>query len=221
MQRLMREEIFPGPGAMPIRKDGRVVGALSTGGGVGPWTEVPGIDASQLMVDGKPANVEDLVIAHALQIGYENQHPQVERSVGPRWEERSDGLPHSLASARALADRAIAAARAKGNRISVAVVDEGGQLMQMDRMDGAQPMGPDLAEAKAVTALNWQRPTLDLGKTFPMDRANEIREIIHFKVLMGGGGVPVTQDGMVVGAVGVHGGGGDLSDEFARAAVGA
>src|SRR5947207_8672081 len=153
MQRLMRDEICPGPGAMPIRKDGRVVGALSTGGGVGPWNEVPGVDPSLLMVDGVPANVEDLVIAHALQIKYEDQHPGPHR-VGPRWDERSDGLPHSLATARELADRASKAASDKNVRISVAVVDEAGQLMQMDRMTGAQPMGPDLAEAEALSALN-------------------------------------------------------------------
>src|SRR5713226_6933816 len=42
-QRLMRDDIFAGPGAMPIRKNGRAVGSLSTGGGLGPWTEIPGI----------------------------------------------------------------------------------------------------------------------------------------------------------------------------------
>src|SRR5581483_9415813 len=88
MQRLMRDVIFPGPGALPIRKNGRVVGALSTGGGVGPWTEVPGVDLSEL----KGANVEDYVISYvisyALQVPYVNQHPDVERLVGPNVEER-------------------------------------------------------------------------------------------------------------------------------------
>ncbi len=65
----MRDDIFPGPGAMPIRKGDRVVGALSTGGGLGPWTEIPGVDPSELMVDGAPANAEDMIIAHVLAAG--------------------------------------------------------------------------------------------------------------------------------------------------------
>ena len=67
MQKMMRDDIFAGPGGVPIRKDGRIVGAMATAGGTGPWTEVPGIDPSALMVDGVAANVEDLIIAYALQ----------------------------------------------------------------------------------------------------------------------------------------------------------
>lgn len=217
MQRLMRDEIFPGPGAMPIRKSGRVVGALSTGGGVGPWTEIPGVDLSDL--GGK--NVEDYVIAEALQISYQNQHPEVDKLVGPYVDERVDDLPHSLEAARGYADRAIAAARAGGHRVGVAVVDESGQLMQMDRMDGASPMSPDMAEAKALTALNFQRPSLEVGKNIPSDRLAEIRALAHFNVMAGGGGVPITRDGVVVGAIGIHGGGGgEASEALARAALG-
>src|SRR5204863_8606790 len=117
-------------------------------------------------------------------------------------------------------DEAIQAAQAKGYRVGLAVVDETGQLMQIDRMDGAPPMAPDLAEAKALTALNFQRSSFDVGKTMSMDRLGEIRQIVPFKILAGGGGIPIVVDGMVVGAVGIHGGGGgDASDAVARAAV--
>jgi uncharacterized protein GlcG (DUF336 family) len=215
-------DVFPGPGAMPIRKSGRIVGALSTGGGgLGPWTKIAGVDPSALMADGVPANAEDLVVAFALQIPYTNQHPDVTDLPGNAVDERNDGLPHSLDAARQYADRAIEAAKAKGWRVSVAVVDEVGQLMQVDRMDGAPPMSPDLAEAKAITSLNYQRPTADVGKTVSVDRLQEIREIVKFKFLAGGGGVPIMRDGYCVGAVGVHGGGGgEASDFVARAAVG-
>jgi uncharacterized protein GlcG (DUF336 family) len=220
-QHLMPEEIFPGPGAMPIRKNGRVVGGISTGGGgVGPWTEIPGVDSKLLTVDGEPANAEDLVISYALQIKYENQHPDVTRLVGNPVDERNDGLPHSLDTARKYADRAIAAAKEHGYKVSVAVVDEVGQLMQVDRMDGSPAMAADLAEAKAMTSLNYGRPTADVGKTVSVDRLTEIREIVRFKFLAGAGGVPIIKDGSVVGAVGVHGGGGgEASDAVARAAV--
>ena len=75
-QTILREPMFPGPGGMPIRKDGRVVGGFSTGPGIGPARKIAGIDASRLMVDGEPANAEDLVVAHALEIPYTDQHPE-------------------------------------------------------------------------------------------------------------------------------------------------
>jgi uncharacterized protein GlcG (DUF336 family) len=219
MQSMMRDDIFAGPGGMPIRKDGRIVGAMATAGGVGPWTEVPGVDPSALMVDGVAANVEDLVIAHALQIPYRNQHEEVRTLVGQRVDERVDDLPHSLDTARRYADRAIEEARGKGQRISMVVVDEAGQLMQADRMDGVSALAVDLAEAKALTALSFLRPSLEIGRNFPPERLAEIKEIAHFKILAGGGGVPITRDGEIVGAVGVHGAGGDLSDELAHVAI--
>ena len=48
----------------------------------------------------------------------------------------------TLDDARRYADAAIAAARAQDLRVAVAVVDEGGLLLQLDRMDGALLMGP-------------------------------------------------------------------------------
>jgi glc operon protein GlcG len=121
--------------------------------------------------------------------------------------------------ARAYADRALAAAEQRGVRAAVAVIDELGQLMQLDRMDGASPQAPDLAEAKAQTALNFQRPTVELQKTLSPDRLAEIKQIAHYQILVGAGGVPIVRDGYVVGAIGVHGGGADLSAELARAAL--
>jgi len=219
-QRLMRDDIFPGPGAMPIRKGDRVVGALSTGGGLGPWTEIPGVDPSELMVDGAPANAEDMIIADALQIPYSNQHPDVQRLVGPRVTERIDDLPHCLAGARRYADGAIEYAKTKGLRAGIVVVDEMGQPVQMDRMDGAPPQSIDMAEAKALTALNFQRPTSEVDRRFSVDRLAQIRAIVHYHVLAAGGGLPITQDGDVVGAIGVSGAGNDeTNEEIARGAI--
>jgi uncharacterized protein GlcG (DUF336 family) len=219
MQTMMKNEIFAGPGGMPIQKEGRIVGGMATAGGVGPWTQIPGIDPSELMVDGVPANAEDLVIAYALQIPYRNQHGNASLSARQDVAERMDDLPHSLDTARRYADRAIEAAQAKGLSVGVAVVDEVGQLMQMDRMDDASWLDADLAEALAQTALNFRRPSIEVGK-LPSDRLAEIGEVARFKVLGGGGGVPITVDGHIVGAIGMHGtGNAEASDELARTAI--
>ena len=69
-----------------------------------------------------------------------------------------------LAEAIACVDRGIAKAQSMGLKLSFAVIDEFGQLVQMDRMDGASLMGPDIAEAKALTALNFRRPTSEVAK---------------------------------------------------------
>lgn len=60
-------DIFAGPGGMPIRKNGQVVGAFSTGPGVGgAMVEVPG-------VEGK-VDVSDYITCHALGIPFKAQH---------------------------------------------------------------------------------------------------------------------------------------------------
>jgi len=73
-QQILREDVFPGPGGLPIRKNGQVVGALSTGPGTFVYA-VQGVDPTKFFVDGEPGNAEDIIIAYALQIPYRNQHP--------------------------------------------------------------------------------------------------------------------------------------------------
>jgi uncharacterized protein GlcG (DUF336 family) len=81
-QALLPEPIFPGPGGMPIVRDGRVVGALSSSVAV----TRPGADRSKLIVDGEKRNAEDYVIAHALQIPYRNQHGPSTYLMAPLYE---------------------------------------------------------------------------------------------------------------------------------------
>jgi uncharacterized protein GlcG (DUF336 family) len=63
------DAIFPGPGGMPIVRDGWIVGGIATG----PAVELP-VDDAKVTIDGKRANTEDLIIAYALGIPYEDQH---------------------------------------------------------------------------------------------------------------------------------------------------
>lgn len=214
-QRVMRDEIYPEPGAVPIRKAGRVVGALAAGG-IGPWTEIPGIDAPLLMADGVRANAEDLIIARALQIPYENQHPDTERAVGSWVDERGDDLPHCLDVARRYADSVIQCGRDRGQtHFAVAVLDEVGQLMQVDRLDGGTMMSPDVAEAKASTVLNFLSPSRGAVRLAPQVQAG-LRSFVRTRLHFVGGGVPIVRDGYVVGAVGIsHGGGTEAEHELA------
>src|ERR1700693_3259062 len=66
-------------------------------------------------------------------------------------------MPMSLKSAMAVIDKAHAKAADLRVRVTVALVDEGGLLIALGRMDGAMPLSPQLAEAKAVGAAMFVR----------------------------------------------------------------
>jgi uncharacterized protein GlcG (DUF336 family) len=66
--------------------------------------------------------------------------------------------------ARTLADGARARALELGKALSIAIVDYGGFVVLIERMDGARPMTPDIALSKAYSAAVMQRPTEMLEK---------------------------------------------------------
>jgi len=105
-------------------------------------------------------------------------------------------------------------------KMSFVVVDEFGQLVQLDRMDCASLMSPDIAEAKAVTALNFKRPTSEVAKLDPATLEG-IRDVVHFKVVAIPGGLPIFDGQDLKGAIGVSGGTAQQDEEVARHAVAA
>ena len=126
-------------------------------------------------------------------------------------------MPMTLEEARSYADKAIAKAREMGVQISLVVVDEFGQLVQMDRMDGASLMSPDIAEAKAVTALNFRRATSLVAQQINSDVLRSLQASVHFNILAAAGGVPIHKDGELAGAIGVSGATGEQDEEVASA----
>src|SRR5258705_12055233 len=79
-------------------------------------------------------------------------------------------MPVILPDANQVIARAHAKATELGIRVTVAVVDEGGLLIALGRMDGATPLSPQLAEAKAVGAAMLYRDgggLADLAKERP------------------------------------------------------
>ena len=124
-----------------------------------------------------------------------------------------------LTEAIACVDRGIAKAQSLGLKLSFAVIDEFGQLVQMDRMDGASLMGPDIAEAKALTALNFRRATSEVAK---IDREvlKAMAQAVHFSVVPVPGGVPIVENGELKGAIGVSGATSQQDEDIARHAAG-
>jgi glc operon protein GlcG len=113
----------------------------------------------------------------------------------------------SLEQARACIARGLARARELGFLVAIAVVDEGGHLVACDRMDGALWVTPEIARGKANAAAGFRASTQDLEERFTrrMLFADNVATLGDYAFVFGRGGVPVVEDGRVVGAVGVSG----------------
>jgi glc operon protein GlcG len=130
-------------------------------------------------------------------------------------------MPLTLADASKAIDKAHAKATQLGIKVTVAVVDEGGHLIALSRMDGAMPLSPQIAEAKAVGAAMFLRDGEALAK-MAQDRPgffSAADRLVRVPLIPGLGSVLVKEDGNVVGAIGVSGGRPDQDLECAEAAL--
>ena len=119
------------------------------------------------------------------------------------------------------AQKLLAAAVAKARDMKVpqciCIVDAGGHLLAMARMDGAFALSIDTALRKAQTAAAYGGPTggIEAGIDIKLAIATEGRRINL------PGGLPVIVDGHVIGGIGVGSGTGQQDKEIAKAAVAA
>jgi uncharacterized protein GlcG (DUF336 family) len=108
------------------------------------------------------------------------------------------------------ADRVIAAASAKADELGVpmaiSVVDESGILKAFRRMDGAALLSVDLATNKAYTAVSFGMPSHG-WHDFIKDDPPLLHGIVHTpRLVIFGGGYPITEDDRIIGGIGVSGG---------------
>jgi glc operon protein GlcG len=109
--------------------------------------------------------------------------------------------------ARTCVERGIKRAQELGFKVAIAVVDEAGHLVLCERMDGALWVTPEIARAKANAAAGFRSTTLDLEERFTkrMLFAENVATLGQYELVFGKGGVPLVDDGRVIGAVGVSG----------------
>ena len=94
----------------------------------------------------------------------------------------------------------------------IAVVDEGGNLMALERMDGTFAAGANISIGKARTAVLFKRPTKAFEDIIKNGRTAMVAlPDAYFTPLQGG--IPITVDGQIVGGVGVSGAASAQQDE--------
>ena len=108
--------------------------------------------------------------------------------------------------------------------VTVAVVDEGGLVKAVDRMDGAPPLSAQIAEAKAQGAAVWHRDGHVLAEV-AQQRAGfvaAVSQMTRLPLIAGAGSIVIRDpDGNVLGAVGVSGGTPEQDRECCDAGVAA
>ncbi|MFN0060330.1 MAG: heme-binding protein [Planctomycetota bacterium] len=120
----------------------------------------------------------------------------------PIWAQTLDQKTLSLAGAKRAVDAAAAGAKSRGAGGVFAVVDSGGHLLCLERLDGTFPAGANIAVGKARTAALFKKSTRVFEEIIAGGRTAMVT-IDGFTPLKGG--VPIVIDGQVVGAIGVSG----------------
>ena len=124
-----------------------------------------------------------------------------------------------LADLKAMAAAAEAEALTHGWAVSIAIVDDGGHLLWLQRLDGAPPISAHIAPAKANTAAVGRRESkvyedMINGGRVSFLSAPDLRGLLE-------GGVPIVKDGQVIGAIGVSGVKSSEDAQIARAGIAA
>ena len=125
----------------------------------------------------------------------------------------------TLEGAKVLAASAEVEALKRGWTVAVAVVDPTGGLVLFHSLDGTQAASQDIAIAKARTAARFKRPTKAMEDAVAGGRMS-LLSVSEFALMLEGG-VPITRDGAIIGAIGISGMTSAQDGEIAAAALAA
>ncbi len=113
-----------------------------------------------------------------------------------------DKIALTLEGAKKIAAVAEAKAKSEGVRVVIAVVDEGGSLLLLERLDDTQVASVNVGIDKARTAASYRRPSKVFEDQVKNGRVSALA--LHGAVALQGG-VPIIVEGKVIGAIGVSG----------------
>ncbi|MSO29747.1 MAG: hypothetical protein EXQ48_02230 [Acidobacteria bacterium] len=216
--------LYPVEGGLPIVIDNQMIGVVGTGGyppNPPEWEDEICAYKAMLEVLGPsvPPLLEDVKPERPVNRGnlpaprFATATPP-KSSLSPEFVVTGAGAAHvfdatqiSLAAAKTLVRACRDWAAAKGATMSAYVLDNAGEMVHMERMDGQVSSDMHTALLKAQTALRLREPTsvrgtqmLNAGRATPRNTSPNM-----FNFFLDSGGIPIVVDGQMIGAVGVGG----------------
>jgi glc operon protein GlcG len=119
-----------------------------------------------------------------------------------------DGNQISLATAKKIARACRDWAASKGGTMSLYIIDNAGEFVHMERMDGQVYNNMRTALLKAQSSLKSRQPTSVNGAQLKNNPAGTARTTTFFNLFTNAGGIPIVVDGQMIGSIGVGGGAG-------------
>jgi glc operon protein GlcG len=127
----------------------------------------------------------------------------------------NEKLALSLNGAKRIAQGAAEASAAAGVPIVIAIVDDGGNLLYLERLEGAPAGSVEVAFRKAKSAVAFKSET----RGFESGLAGGALGLLSLDLVPFDGGVPVSVKGAIVGAIGVSGASSTQDGDIARKGV--
>jgi ferredoxin len=149
----------------------------------------------------------------------EQWHEYIDKNAGFFRATKEAPMPIPFDKAVQMIEAAHAKADEFGVKVAAAVVDEGGHLIALGRMDRARPMSVEIAINKAYTAATYQMPTQEMSGMAQQPWFASVIAASNGRIMAAPGGIPVLQGVNILGAVGVSGGTPDQDQQCCKAAA--
>lgn len=221
---------FPNSGGLPIVVNKQMIGAVGVGGSAPKppvWsdeicahkalTEVIGASVPPLVEDlpaRRPANPPTARVPRFAAAAPPKTNLSAEFVVGGKGAGNVfDGNQISLAAAKKIGRVCRDWAASKGGTMSLYILDNAGEFVHMERMDGQVFNNIRTALLKAQTSLKTRQPTSIIGAQLKNNPGGIPRSTTYFNLFSNAGGIPIVVDGQMIGSIGVGGGAGSGGDE--------
>ncbi len=221
---------FPNSGGLPIVVNKQMIGAVGVGGSAPKppvWsdeicahkalTEVIGASVPPLLEDlpaRRPANPGTAPVPRFAAATPPKTNLSPDFVVGGKGAGNVfDGNQISLAAAKKIARVCRDWAASKGGTMSLYILDNAGEFVHMERMDGQVFNNIRTALLKAQTSLKTRQPTSIIGAQLKNNPGGIPRSTTYFNLFSNAGGIPIVVDGQMIGSIGVGGGAGSGGDE--------
>jgi glc operon protein GlcG len=217
---VMEAGFYPVAGALPIVVNKELIGVIGVGGyrpNPPEWSDEICAHTALLKVVGPsvPPLLEDLpphrgAVRASVPRFADSKPPK--SALSPEFVVRGkaaaklmNGDEISLATAKKIALTCREWAASHGGTMSLAILDNAGLFVHLERMDGELAGDMHTAILKAQTALKSHQPTSFYEAESKNNRDAMMRSVFAYKFFSATGGVPIVVDGQMIGAVGVSG----------------